>query len=344
MSFSFGYATLNRYDARDLALPDTTHYYQMSVDNYVVVPPPFRYRVLIPSIVSPVWRRIPRAIADHYRDVYLSMLIVNSFFLAATGVVIMGLTRVATGVDSPAMSVLSALLMLCSFRIVNSHAHAMVDSGELFFLSAMMLAALRGWWLLPPLLIGFGVAAKETVFPFGVCGLFLIAIYQGVTQKQWLWPMIGLAASTGIGAATFFGIQMYMGGPTSAAYAFSPDRLAALPGNLWACLFSTNMALTFSYLIPLGIWRLHRLNKGFLLCFAGMGVSALLLSAYAEIGRNVSRPLIDCVGPLLAVGTAVMMLGVKTQPRLWDERMAEAARYDPEDEEGADMPAAAPGS
>jgi hypothetical protein len=58
--FSFGYQTLNRFDVRHVGV-DPEAYCSMVESDYVHAAPPFRFRVLVPTLAGLIYRVIPSA-------------------------------------------------------------------------------------------------------------------------------------------------------------------------------------------------------------------------------------------------------------------------------------------
>lgn len=65
----------------------------------------------------------------------------------------------------------------------------------------------------------------------------------------------------------------------------------------------------FIWLLPLGIWRLNRLPKPWVMASSVTGLLALGFGGFAELSGTVVRPLFSVIGPVLTLSAAALLAG-----------------------------------
>jgi len=81
--------------------------------------------------------------------------------------------------------------------------------------------------------------------------------------------------------------------------------------GLRACLLDHTFWFVFIWLLPLGLLRLRRLPRPWVLASAVAFLGALALGAYHNASGNVARPLFSVSGPILSLSAAIYLAGPK---------------------------------
>lgn len=79
--------------------------------------------------------------------------------------------------------------------------------------------------------------------------------------------------------------------------------------GLRGCILDHTFGYVFIWLLPLGIPRLLRFPRPWVLATALAFCEALALGAYNDAGGNTTRALFNVAGPLLSLSTAVFLAG-----------------------------------
>ncbi len=302
--FALGYSALTRYVPWEEANYDSFWYCRMVAGETVEAP--FGYRVLTPTLARGLLPVVARLHLGGWDPALVSLLAVNAVFTSLTAVLLMKMA-VAAGGDAT-VGVLTPFIFLSSFVVVNYHLAGLVDAGEMFFLTAVLLALLTGRWAWIPLLVGFGVAAKETVLPLAVAaavGWWLAARLRGSRCSRQ--AATAILAMVVVGAAAHGACRWAAGVPPYVAHTLSMKGLQTLGPNLAACVFERTQVYAFAFLLPVGMMRLGRLPVGLLAASGSMAAAATLLGAYAGIAGNLHRPLFCTLGPILIVAAAMFV-------------------------------------
>lgn len=77
-------------------------------------------------------------------------------------------------------------------------------------------------------------------------------------------------------------------------------------GALWR-LFDRNFWFILIWLLPLGLIRLRRLPRSWIIATGLACAGALTLGAYHSARGNVARPLFSVAGPLLSLSVAIFL-------------------------------------
>ncbi len=299
-----GYATLNRYDPRRVSTTDSRVYYRMVVGEKVAAP--MAYRPLVPMLARGVLGGVSQAPLGSWEPVFLSLLIVNAAFAAATAVVLVHLAM-AIGQDY-AVALVAAFLYLSSFVVVNYHLVGMIDSAEAFFLTAVLLGLVRDRWWPVAILIAVGAAAKETIVPFGLCGAAVWWAAERIRgRKVSRHAAASLIGATAASVAVLAACRLSVDLPTYGKYTLTWENIAEVPAALVDCLYSRANIHAFALLLPLGIPRLKKIPPAMLAACAAMGVLALLLGAYGGVGENQYRPWFHTFGPVLILSSSIFL-------------------------------------
>jgi hypothetical protein len=89
--------------------------------------------------------------------------------------------------------------------------------------------------------------------------------------------------------------------------------------GLRGCILDHAFWYVFIWLLPLGILRLRRLPRPWVLASGVAFCGALLLGAYNNAGGNTTRALFNVAGPVLSLSTAIFLVGPGSGNDLSDE-------------------------
>ena len=305
-----GYPTLNRYNPTQTpGLSDVQTYAALVTGQPDLVLDHMRFRVLVPWLARPVYH-LARGRSGSWDPVMLGLLFADSIFVAATAVLIVMIGVAELG-DYPT-ALAAALLYLLNFAVPNLRLAGLVDAGEGFFLLAVFwsLAELRLWPL--PLIAIPGALTKESFVPLMIvftASWWLVMrkrMHSAVTSTVWI------AVSWLVSLATITMLHWSITGQVESPVAFA----ASLHGNhdylrhFSSALFDRNSLYIFVWLLPLGIPRLKRFPKSWLVPVAGTSLLVFVLDAYySGAPGTVGRALFTTAGPLLALSAASFLLG-----------------------------------
>ncbi len=297
-----GYPTLNRYDPRKM-LPDSASYCKLATDGPGQVEGYFRFRVLEPYLVRPIYHLAEDRVGS-WDPLIFGFLVVNAFFVAGIAYMTFAIGGRLFG-ESP-VALVAAMLYLLNFAVANAQLAALVDAGEAFFLMALILAMyLERWWILPLLGI-LGALTKESFVPFS---LVMAAAWWMLSK-----PRHGAAATwiAVMAAAQFTAITMLQSSilghlvwPWS--FAAGLDSHSSHFMNFLISLIDKDSWFILIWLLPLGLLRVRQFPRAWLGAAATAGATALLLNAYhtkpgAEGGTG--RYIFNVAGPLLCLSAA----------------------------------------
>jgi hypothetical protein len=306
-----GYATLGRYKpGTAVGLSDAEYYHQLVTSSPAEVGGRYRYRVLVPYTAKPFYR-LARGRVGSWDPVLSALLVANSIYSATSALLLYALGRRFTGEHMTAL--LAAALFLLNFNVVNFHLSGMVDAAEGCLMLAVVAAlAARREWLLP-LLGVLGGLAKETFVPLSavLAGAWWLAD-GGFRKRRFgaaLW-CVGLAAA-GLAAVTVLKTAVAGQAVWPWQTALEENSNTNPVAALLAAVFSRDFWYVFVWLVPLGVWRLRKLPRAWVLAAVGAAAAALLLGAYNNAGGNVARPVFDVAGPLLSLSAALFLSDLK---------------------------------
>ena len=310
-----GYPTLNRYDPRSTpGLNDVQTYAALVTGQADQSTGHMRYRVLVPWLARPVYH-LARGRSGSWDPVLLGLLFADSLFVAATAVLIVMMGVAELG-SYPA-GLVASLLYLVNFAVPNLRLAGLVDAGEGFFLLAVFwsLAESR-FWLLPFIAV-FGALTKESFVPLMIV---FTASWWLVMRKQpnsAVASAIWIAASWLVSLATITVLHWSITGQVESPLAFG----ASLQGNhdylhhFFSALFDRNSLYIFIWLLPLGVPRLKRFPKSWLVPVAASSVLVFFLDAYySGAPGTVGRALFTTAGALLALSAASFLVAEPALP------------------------------
>jgi Predicted membrane protein (DUF2079) len=306
--FGLGYATLNRYNPAQVeGTGDSARHYAIVTN----APQPFgmaehvRGRLLVPYLAKPFYYLARNRIRS-WDPAFFGLLVVNSFFCAATALVLVFIAAHLTGDSLTAL--LSGCLYLLNYAVTNFQLAGLVDSAEAFFLLAIVWALIndRWAWLLPLALLG--ATAKETFVPLAATVAIVWLAVEWKSRPR-AWRIFWVAVMLVIGLATVTVLQSLTRGQM-----IWPWSLAGYLGasnnylvSLWRCVSAHEMWYTFAWLLPLGVWNLKRLPKAWVLSALAAMLVALALGAYRDTFGSVARPMFNATGPLLSLSVAILL-------------------------------------
>lgn len=310
-----GYSTLNRYDPRTVAgLYDTKAYYAIVTgDRLQDDQTDLSHRVLVPFLAKPVYWLV-NGHTGTWNPVFLALLVVNSFFSATTAFLLVHLGQKITG--DYAVALLAGFVYLADFAVANFNLSGYVDSAVNCMILAVAWTLLtKRWWLLP--LWGvLGALAKETFVPLAAVLAFawwLTTIRkEGLKLSRLAW--LGIMVAVGFATLIFVmsrGSQPYS--PLSFAASRQNDAGHYYLSGLIRCLSAREFLFVFVWLLPLGLWRLRRLPKPWVIGSACAALAALAMGAYDDALGNATRAIFSACGPVLALSVA-MFLANAVQP------------------------------
>ena len=304
--FGLGYPTLARYDARNTGLRDSVKYYKLVVSGPQAVDGHWRFRLLVPFLARPFYW-LGKGRVGEWEPVFLALLLANCVFTATTAWLLTAIGQRLLG--ETATPLLGSALYLLNFATSNLTLAGMVDSGEACFLAALVWALLeRRWWTLP--LWGvLGTLAVETFLPFSVVFAVTWWLAQDGSDRRRAQPA-WIAVMGVAGTATLIAVQSTVSGHIVWPWEFakSLDAGGGYAASLVQSVFNRGFWYVFIWLLPLGVWRLNRLPRPWVMACGVTSIVALLLGAYhASEPGNVARPLFNIAGPLLSLSVAILL-------------------------------------
>ncbi|MHC4758752.1 MAG: hypothetical protein ACYTE8_08845 [Planctomycetota bacterium] len=304
--FGFGYASFNRYDLRKTAVTDSIHYYEMALFDYENVEAPFRYRPMIPTLAGILYKTtISRLNFGSWEPVFFSFTIVNSIFISLTCFLLISITRALKFSNTAAT--LAPFLYLSSYAIVNYHTTGLVDAGEAFFLTAVMLALLKEKWFFIPIIITVGTWAKEGIAAFGLVytvAWWLFNHFRKVKMPRISLVYICLAVILAVCSLLLI-YQLIISGETYEKHTFSMVRIYRIPLIIFSPAYLKETCYPLLFLLPVGLIRLRRIPLSFTVASLITALAVIIIAAYVEATRG--RALFNVLAPLLSVSCAVFL-------------------------------------
>lgn len=77
--------------------------------------------------------------------------------------------------------------------------------------------------------------------------------------------------------------------------------------ELFLCFSDQRFWYVFIWLLPLGIWRLARLPKQWVMASLTAALTALALGIFASAQGHAARPMFDVAGPILSLSGAILI-------------------------------------
>lgn len=324
--FGLGFSTLSRYDPRAVpGLSDTEVYYEaVSGESPTVGRAYMRSRVLVPWVAKPFYWLALRYLKN-WDAVFFGLLIANSIFCAASACLLVNIARLLA-IDGTA-ALLAATLYLLNFALPNLQLGGLVDSGESFFMLTIIAALLAGRWYFLPLLGVFGAMAKETFVPFAI--VFVITWWitaEWRLENQWRYNRLAWTIAFAlVSVASLVALHSIIGHRMVWPWTIALEAnggVSFLPA-LMREFTDHNFWYVFAWLLPLGVWKLRRLPRPWLMASLATALTALAFGAWKDMRGTVNRPLFDVVGPMLTLSTALLLAelwkGAPADPRVQNE-------------------------
>jgi hypothetical protein len=265
-------------------------------------------RVLVPYVAKPFYW-LGRGHIGTWDPALFGLLVANAIFTATTGCLLVAIGYRLT--LSFLTALLGATLFLLNFCVTNYSLAGMVDSAEGCFLLAIVWSLLTGRWFLLPLWGVFGALAKETFAP--ISAMFVFGWWVSEVRRDRL-QLPHLAWMSALGVVSMATVTLVMstvaGGlvwPWQYA-AFVHDPTSFLTG-LRECIFNHGFWYIFIWLLPVGLVRVRRLPRPWVLATVVAFCGVLAMGAYNNAGGSTSRALFSVAGPLLSLSTAVFLAG-----------------------------------
>jgi hypothetical protein len=302
-----GYPTLNRYDP-GIQNPDASEYAKM-VRSENGVADHFRHRVLIPYLARPIFRAATGRVGS-WNPAYFALLLVNSCFVSGTAFLLFMVVSRITG--TPNIALLSSAIYLLNFAVPNLLLAGLVDSGEAFFLMALVWALSAESFFLLPIAAVLGSLAKETFLPFSLVFIatwMLIDRQKKPPANQAMW----LAATGLAGVASLTIILTVTNGHLLFPWTYAGTLRSSLanPVTAASALKDHTFWYVFAWLLPLGLWRLKRLPREWAVASFMTALVALAFTAYHNDPQNAgpaaARPIFNIAAPLLSFSVAALL-------------------------------------
>jgi hypothetical protein len=303
-----GYPSLNRYDP-GVRNPDASEYSKM-VDREEGVATHFRHRVLIPYLARPIFRAAIGRVGS-WNPAYFALLIVNSWFVSGTAFLLF--VVVSRNRGSPNIALLSSAMYLLNFAVPNLLLAGLVDSGEAFFLMALVWALSAEWFFFLPIVVVLGSLAKETFLPFSL--VFATTWMVVNRQQRPLWKQVMWLVATGLaGVASLTAVLTATNGYLLFPWTYA-GMLRSSPANpttAVSALKDLNFWYVFAWLLPLGLCRLKHLPREWVVASLMTALVAISFTAYHNDPRNAgpaaARPIFSIAGPLLSFSVALLFV------------------------------------
>ena len=264
--------------------------------------------MLVPYAAKPFYW-LGRGRLGTWDPVLFGLLMANAIFTATTACLFVAIGYRLTLSFSTAL--LGATLFLLNFCVTNFSLAGMVDSAEGCFLLVIVWSLLTGRWFLLPLWGVFGALAKETFAPLSALLVFGWWVSEVRRDRLQLAHVAWMCALVLVILATVTVVMSTVAGglvwPWQYA-AFVRDRTGFLPG-LRECLLNHAFWYIFIWLLPLGLMRLRRLPRPWVMATVAAFCGALALGAYNNAGGSTSRALFSIAGPILSLSVAVFLAG-----------------------------------
>jgi uncharacterized membrane protein len=322
---SLGYPTLSRYDPRVIpGLYDSNGYYSL-VTGSADGAGDESHRVLVPYLAKPIYW-LTKTHLHTWNPGFFALLVVNSFFMASTAYLIVIVGYQILG-NHPA-ALVGGFVYLADFAVSNLNLAGYVDSAVNCLLMVVVWILLsERWWLLPIWGV-LGALAKETFVPMAAVlafGWWLLASRRGafkISQLAWTGAMV----ASGFVTLTFL---MSRGPSPYSPFSFAASRWVQSDSSyfylssLYRCLIAREFLFTFGWLLPLGVWRLGRLPKTWVMGSTCAALAALAMGAYDDALGNAARAVFSASGPLLSLSVSLLLVEIGTSDSMHSERLGE---------------------
>ncbi|MBI3332472.1 MAG: hypothetical protein HYZ93_00055 [Candidatus Omnitrophica bacterium] len=309
-----GYPTLNRYDPRTASgLTDTRRYYLLATGESSAPTDFPKTRFLVPWIAKPVYW-ISKGRVGTWDPGWLGLLAANAFFCAGTALLLTHVGRSITG--EGAVALLAALLYLLNFTVANGQLSGLVDSAEAFFMMLLVWTLRSRRWRALPFLGLLGALAKETFVPLSLVFASTWWLATPSRKGSGRIPLAWIAGMGVSGVATWAAAQsVLMGELIWPKDLILESSLEGFWAGISSSIFDRSFWYVFIWLLPLGVWRLSRLPRPWVLASGATALAALLGVACLRIGLgSLGRMAFHCAGPLLSLSAALFLASGMRKP------------------------------
>jgi hypothetical protein len=320
-----GYPALNRYDPtklegtsdvgeyRDIVMGHDPQRASEGTGPYARLARWENYnRVLVPYVAKPFYW-VARGHLRTWDTALFGLLMSNAIFTATTLTL---LVHVGCNLGFSVSTALSgATLYLLNFVVAELNLVGLVDSGEGCFVMAIVWSLASGRWFLLPVWGVLGALTKETfaplsvLFAFGWCLSEMGRGHLRLSRVAWI-AALGVASLTAVTLA----MSTVAGGlvwPWQFA-AYMRGGVGFLAG-LRGCILDHTFWYVFVWLLPLGVLRLRRLPRPWVLASTLAFCGALAMGAYNNALGNTTRALFNVAGPILSLSAAIFLAGRRPQ-------------------------------
>lgn len=309
-AFALGYPTLNRYDPRTVG-NDQNAYYEMVTHRTVPGYAPFAYRLLVPTVAKPFYW-LARGRSGTWDPVWFGMLVANSLFCSTFSILqlVMGF-RILRNLP---LALLGCTLVLLSYAVPDLWLAGYVDASEACLLMAVTLCIFTGkWWSLP--LIGIvGGIAKQTFLPFATV-FALVWWISTEKSKRSYWQLVCIAGMALTSFASIIFAFRWVEGTFMMPWSMASHwwNYGTLGSNLSKTITDYRFIYPFVWILPLGLWRLNRFPKSWVMATIVTGLFAFGFAGFTQIGASVNRPVFNVIAPLFALSTACFISGANVR-------------------------------
>jgi hypothetical protein len=115
--------------------------------------------------------------------------------------------------------------------------------------------------------------------------------------------------------------------PPSSTLSFAASRWAESGSGhfylsgLYRCLVAREFIFTFAWLLPLGLWRIGRMPRTWVIGSTCASLVALAMGAYDDALGNAARAVFSASGPLLSLSLSLLLLETGPRDKLRRERL-----------------------
>jgi hypothetical protein len=300
--FGLGYPILNRYDPGKVGGTSDAAGYADEVRQPMSIA---SYRPFVPALAKPFYWMAKGRIRS-WDPALFGLLAATSVLTAANAVAIVAI-GLRCGLSS-LTSLIGAMLFLFNFAVPNWNLAAYVDSGEAFFLTMIVWSLLSARWYLLPVWAIPGSLSKETFGPFAVVFAIVWWLKERPLRLGKLAWVVALAFLSCL--AVLLSLSS-LGGFFSGAMRYTTEMDAYPNVGFFAalirCLKAREFFYTFMWLLPLGLPRLNRFDRRWVLAAACTFLLALLFGAFNDALGNTARAFFNIAGPLLSLAAAVLL-------------------------------------
>ena len=304
--FGLGYPTLNRYDPRACGAVDSAAYYEIVVHGPTADLGYMQFRVLVPFLAKPFYWG--RGRVGTWDPVFFGLLMANSLLVATTAFLLVRIGHL--WVKNLAVGLLGATIYLLNFNVPNLRLAGLVDAGEGCFLVFLVWALFENHWWLLPIAGVLGALTKES---FGPYSAVFVSTWWLVSSRSHLSRFSRAACAVAMVAAELVALMSLQASLTG--HLLWPWQFAATLGGMkgygrrFVLLLADRQSwYNFVWLLPLGVWRLKRLPRPWVVACATTVLCPLVLSAYHDVQPGTwGSAAFSIAGPLLSLSVALFL-------------------------------------